>query len=311
MVKSLAIVVPVFNEVDNLESLVERVSIALKRNYDFDLVLIDDGSTDGSWEKMRSLSDRFKNVTAVRLSRNFGHQYAVLAGLEYVQQLDCDAIVLMDADLQDPPELIVDMTKLLNDDVDVVFGKRIDRQGESFSKKLTATLFYRLFDRLVPFEVPLDVGDFRVFKANLVAVLLQSKDSSPFLRGLFAHAGFPSVAFQYSREKRFAGQTKYNYKKMFRLALDAILCFSDKPFRLVLKYSFIALIFVFGISIYSVVNAVAYDASPGWLSTFALVSFFGTINVVLLALIGRYVTLGLSTIVTRPRWIVCDVVKKS
>jgi len=310
MVKSLAIIVPVFNEVDNLDSLVERVSISLKRNLDFDLILVDDGSTDRSWEKMRSLSNRFKNVTSVRLSRNFGHQYAVLAGLEYVQQSDYDAIVLIDADLQDPPELIVEMTKLLSDDVDVVFGQRIDRQGESFLKKITATFFYRLFNWLVPFEVPLDVGDFRVFKAKLVTVLVQSKDSSPFLRGLFAHAGFPSIAFQYSREKRFAGQTKYNYRKMFSLALDAILCFSDKPFRLVLKYSFIALILVFGISIYSLVNAVAYGASPGWLSTFALVSFFGTINVILLALIGRYVTLGLSTTVNRPRWIVREVVKK-
>lgn len=307
MHKSIAVVVPVHNEIGNLRPLANRVFDSLKDTLETKLVFVDDGSLDGSWNEMLNLCQENHSVISIRLSRNFGHQCAVLAGLEYAQNLDCELIAIIDADLQDPPEIIIDMIHMISFDVDVVYGKRTYRNGESFLKKMTATFFYRFFAWLVPFEVPLDVGDFRVFKAELIKTILTSKDSSPFLRGLFAHAGFPSASLSYTRQERLTGHTKYNYQKMFKLAFDAILGFSDRPFRIAMKYSLIALVSVALVAAYSLFYAVSSGASPGWLSTFALVSFFGILNVMLLSLIGRYLTLALSTIVSRPRWIIREI----
>lgn len=305
--KTIVLVVPIHNEDENLETLVRRIFSSIDNENLINLVLVDDGSTDESWKKMLELSKKHNKVIALRLSRNFGHQYAVLAGLEYARTLKSELIAIIDADLQDPPEVIGEMMTLISPEIDVVYGKRTHRDGERFLKKFTALLFYRFFNWMVPFEMPLDVGDFRVFKSELANTILASKDSSPFLRGLFAHAGFPSAPFLYSRQKRFSGKTKYNYRKMFGLALDATLGFSDKPFRVVMKYSIISLAVVTLITLFSLLNAVFNAAEPGWTSILGLISFFGTLNVLLLSLIGRYVTLGLATTVSRPRWIVREV----
>lgn len=311
MNKSITVIVPVFNEEETLDKLIDRIYSTGDDHTLIQTVLVDDGSNDGSWVKMMEISSKNPNITSVRLSRNFGHQFAVLAGIDYARRIKSDYMAIIDADLQDPPELIPVMANMLNPNVDVVYGKRIHRDGESLLKKLTAKLFYRLFDWLVPFSMPLDVGDFRVFKSELAKTILESRDSSPFLRGLFAHAGFTSISLPYSRQKRFAGSSKYSYGKMLKLAFDAILGFSDKPFRILLKYSVLSLFVVLLIAIYSLINAFIYGSNPGWMSMFALVSFFGTLNVLLLSLIGRYVTISLTTTVSRPRWIVREIISSS
>jgi dolichol-phosphate mannosyltransferase len=295
-----SVIVPIHNEEQVLVELHSRINKISKEINLLELIFVDDGSTDESWELIQEIHRFDPRVVGIKLTRNFGHQSAVLCGLS---EANGEAVIIMDGDLQDPPEVIPSMIKLLTEDVDVVFGKREVRDGESWFKKLTAKIFYRVFNSLVPFEIPLDVGDFRVFKRRVGEVVLVSKDPYPFVRALFAHAGFKSVPFLYKRDARFAGTTKYTFAKMFKLALAALLTFSEVPFRLALRFSLISLIGTAIASLYAIFHAITESSWPGWASLFLPIIFFGSLNFFFIALLGNYITSVVVAVSNRPRWV--------
>jgi dolichol-phosphate mannosyltransferase len=295
-----SIVVPIHNEEEVLVELHSRITGVSDEVGLLELIFIDDGSTDNSWKLVEELQRIDSRVVGIKLTRNFGHQSAVLCGLSEAKG---EVVVIMDGDLQDPPELIPTMIGMLGEDVDIVFGKRTERDGESWLKRSTAKLFYRIFDSLVPFEIPLDVGDFRVFKRRVGEVVLVSRDTYPFVRALFAHSGFKAVPFSYKREARFAGTTKYTYSKMFKLALTALLTFSEAPFRLALRMGFLSLMGAAIASTYAIFHAITESAWPGWASLFLPIIFFGSLNFFFVALLGNYITSLVGVVSNRPRWI--------
>lgn len=299
---SISVVVPMHNEALIVEELVRRTLKTCRIFARVQLILVDDGSSDQTWRKITEAAQSNSSITGIRLARNFGHQKAVLAGLDAVIY---ENVAIIDGDLQDPPELIPDMIEKMHaNGVDIVYGQRITRKGESFFKRKSAELFYRMFSKIISFPIPLDVGDFRVFKKAVIPYLLESRDPSPFLRGLFAHTGLSAMPYMYKREARFAGESKYGLRKMFAFALNAVFGFSDLPFRLFLRLAlgtmFVALI----VSGYAIYHAVVTGSLPGWVSLFLLNLYMGSLNFLFLSLLGKYITLNFEISLKRPRWIV-------
>lgn len=297
----ISIVSPVFNEELGLREFVHAVNTQFEAPSDFEIILVDDGSSDGSWNLIKEISLEFSNIRGVRLTRNFGHQFAVLAGLEIAK--GCK-IAIIDSDMQDPPELIRPMADLISKNIDVVYGKREAREGESIFKKLSAKIFYRTLNNLSSFEIPLDTGDFRVISRRACAEVVSMSEHDPFLRGLFAFTGFDSVPYNYKRHPRFAGETKYTFLKMRKLATSAFIGFSDAPYRLFLRLG----LWTFGIailfSIFALVHALTAQVNSGWMSIFAAVVFFGSLNTLFIGLVAKYVMITLSNVRKRPRWII-------
>ncbi|MCB9850504.1 MAG: glycosyltransferase family 2 protein [Phycisphaerales bacterium] len=225
----LSIVVPVFNEEDNLAPLHERLSrVASSCSDEHEIIFVDDGSQDGSLAIMQSLTEQDTNVRYVSLSRNFGHEMATTAGLDHT---DGDAVVIIDADLQDPPEVIADLVKRWRDGVEVVYAQRRRREGESFFKKFTSFAFYRVIRALSEVNIPTDTGDFRLMDRRVVEALRKCRENPRFVRGLVSWIGFRQEAVQYDRAERHAGETKYNVAKLVRLSWEAICAFSLVPLR--------------------------------------------------------------------------------
>jgi len=231
---SLTLVVPVYNERECLPELENRLSDlhnTVRNRLDVQVILVDDGSSDESRSYIFELASRCRWVAAVALTRNFGHQAAVLAGLE---KTTSEFVAILDADLQDPPELIPEMLdKLRSEELHIVYGQRVERLDESWFKLYTARLYYRLMKRISGFDFPLDTGDFRVIDRHALDTVLRLNESEKLLRGLFAWTGFASAPFPYIREPRFAGKTKYGISKMLKLALNSIISFSKSPFRVI------------------------------------------------------------------------------
>ncbi|RPH56561.1 MAG: glycosyltransferase, partial [Chloroflexi bacterium] len=215
-----SIIAPIYNEIDNLPELHRRVCEVLDSTREpWELILIDDGSTDGSTDAIRELAKKDKKVRPVIFARNFGHQIAVSAGLDYARG---DAVVIIDADLQDPPEVILDLAKKWEEGYEVVYAVRAEREGESWFKLFTASLFYRLIYRITDVKIPLDTGDFRLLDRKVVDVMNSMREKHRFLRGMAAWVGFKQIGVEYKRAARHAGVTKYPFKKMLKLALNAI-----------------------------------------------------------------------------------------
>ena len=225
--KSLSLIIPVFNEEEVLRTSYERMREAMeKTGYPYEIIYVNDGSRDGSMTILREIAGRDKKVKVLSFSRNFGHQTAVTCGMDAA----CgDALIIIDVDLQDPPELIPDMVKRWEEGVDIVYGKRLKRQGETIFKKLTAAVYYRLLAWMSAYPIPLDTGDFRLLDRKVADVFLRMREHNRFLRGMSAWMGFKAEPIEYERHERFAGSTKYTLKKMLRLATDGITGFSDKP----------------------------------------------------------------------------------
>ena len=223
----LSVVVPCFNEEDNLGELWRRVTDVCKETcgHDYEFVLVDDGSKDKTWEIIQKLTEDDDNVVGVRLSRNHGHQLALSAGLE-----NCSGkrILIIDADLQDPPELLPKMMEMMDTGIDVVYGQRKDRAGETFFKRLTAKMFYRVLDSLVDIKIPLDTGDFRLMSRRVLEGLISMPEQHRFVRGMVSWLGFRQEPLYYDRHERFAGETNYPLSKMAKFAIDAITSFSVK-----------------------------------------------------------------------------------
>lgn len=226
----LSVVIPAYNEEAVLDLFYTRMTEVLDGfGCDYELVFVDDGSADRTWEMLSALAARDRRVIALRFARNFGHQTAVTAGMDAATG---DAVVVIDADLQDPPEVIGDMIERWKQGYDVVYGKRLKREGETFFKKFTAAVYYRLLRMMSASEIPLDTGDFRLLDRRVVDAMCSMREHNRFLRGLSAWTGFSQCAVEYVRHERAAGSTKYTLKKMLKLASDGIIGFSSKPLTL-------------------------------------------------------------------------------
>jgi glycosyltransferase involved in cell wall biosynthesis len=306
-VTSLSIVVPCFDEEACLPVLHERLTAAARGTAgdDYDIVLINDGSRDGSWAIMERLAGGDPHLTAINLSRNHGHQLALTAGLDLCRG---ERVLIIDADLQDPPELLADMMATMDrEKADVVYGVRKSRAGETAFKRATAHGFYRLLSRATEVEIPVDTGDFRLISRRALDALLAMPEQARFIRGMVAWIGFRQVPLPYAREERFAGETKYPLRKMIRFALDALTGFSSAPLKLA---SHAGLILSFGSLLLTAYIAYAWVSGhsiQGWTSLMLVVVILGAIQMFVLALMGEYIGRLYNEAKKRPLYIVQEI----
>lgn len=284
----LSIVVPCFNEQDVLPELYQRVtSIAQQVAYaDYELVLVNDGSTDATWMMIQSWARTDKHLIGINLTRNFGHQAALTAGLEHTSG---ERILIIDADLQDPPELLPEMMAALDNGADVAYGKRLSREKESLFKRSSAALFYRLLAQLSDVEIPLDAGDFRLMTRRVLEAFRSMPERQRFIRGMIAWTGFNQVAVPYHRRGRSAGASKYPLQKMLSFAAGAIASFSISPLRVSV---FFALVFAMmgGVGlVYVLFSWLALDHVKGWTSLAAIVCILGSTQLLVIGILGEYI----------------------
>ena len=262
MEKLLSLVVPAFNEEEAMEQSFERTYRAMSSiGYPFEIIYIDDGSRDRTWEIISRLAREHEEVKALRFSRNFGHQLAVTAGMDEAKG---DAVIIMDADLQDPPEVIADMVKAWEQGADIAYGKRMHRKGETAAKKFTAWCYYRLLNFMSAYPIPLDTGDFRLLDKAVADEFKVLREHNRFLRGMSAWLGYNAVPVEYVREERCAGKTKYTLKKMLRLAADGIFGFSSKPLTLI-GWAGLAVLCIALLGLIATIACAAVTGVPGWL----------------------------------------------
>jgi len=299
----LSIVVPVFNEEQIIEQLVKRMSDAAKSITDnYEIIFVNDGSRDSSLFKLKEACAQDPKLHYISFSRNFGHQIAITAGMDYASG---DAIVTIDGDLQDPPELIAEMYRQYQDGYKVVYAKRSKRKGETFFKLITAKMFYRLMARLVSFEIPLDVGDFRLISRDVLDYLKQMKEYDKYIRGQIAWLGFKSTYVMFERDERKFGKTNYPFKKMLRLAFNGITAFSDSPLKLATNLGFIVCIISFLIGIYAIYGYLFTNSVlPGWASTIISITFLGGVQLLSLGIIGEYISRIINNVRDRPLYVI-------
>ena len=275
MEKLLSLVVPAFNEEEAMEQSFERTYRAMSSiGYPFEIIYIDDGSRDRTWEIISRLAREHEEVKALRFSRNFGHQLAVTAGMDEAKG---DAVIIMDADLQDPPEVIADMVKAWEQGADIAYGKRMHRKGETAAKKFTAWCYYRLLNFMSAYPIPLDTGDFRLLDTAVADEFKVLREHNRFLRGMSAWLGYNAVPVEYVREERCAGKTKYTLKKMLRLAADGIFGFSSRPLTLI-GWVGLAVLCIALLGLIATIACAAVTGVPGWIwAVCALVLLDGVI----------------------------------
>jgi polyisoprenyl-phosphate glycosyltransferase len=300
-----SIVIPVHNEEDTLPELHSRLGAVLDRlDGTAEVILVDDGSQDASFVVMRELHRRDPRVKLVRLSRNFGHQVAITSGMDLAAG---DAVVVIDADLQDPPEVILEMAEQWRKGYEIVYGVRSDRSADSVFKRTTAHLFYRGLRRLTDVDIPLDAGDFRLVDRRAVDAFKGMREGSRFVRGMFSWMGFNAIGVTYRRDKRYAGATKYSFRKMFRLAVDGVVGFSRVPLRFALNVGFVMAAFamVGGAAALAVKFAGIYS-TPGWSSLTMIICFFAGLQLAVLGVMGEYIGRTYEEAVGRPLYIVSE-----
>ena len=307
----LSVVIPCYNEEPCLERLHERITSAARGSVgdDYEVVLINDGSRDASWQIMQRIAAEDAHVVAVNLSRNHGHQLALTAGLDICRG---DRILIIDADLQDPPELLGPMVETMDrEQADIVYGVRRSRAGETAFKRATAHGFYRLLSRATEVDIPLDAGDFRLMSRRALDALLALPEQARFIRGMVAWIGFRQVPFAYDRDQRFAGETKYPLKKMVRFAIDALTAFSSAPLKLA---SHIGLALSVGSVILILYIAYAWlsgHSIQGWTSLMLVVVIIGAVQMFVLALMGEYIGRLYNEAKRRPLYIVQEIAGRS
>jgi dolichol-phosphate mannosyltransferase len=299
----LSIIIPIYNEEGNIDKLINRLrAVVADLNTETEFVFINDGSRDRSIELIKNLAKTDPRVKYINLSRNFGHQIAVTAGLD---KCTGDRIVIIDADLQDPPELIADMARKMDEGYEVVYAKRKARKGESFLKKFTAKLFYRILKSITSVNIPVDTGDFRIMDRKIVDVLKQMPEQQKFLRGQISWIGFNQTYIEYERDERNAGETGYTYKKMIRFALDGITSFSNFPLKFATACGFLVSGIAFIVMLYALYSRfVSKDYIEGWTSIIISVLFLGGIQLISIGIIGEYISRLSSNVRNRPLYIV-------
>jgi glycosyltransferase involved in cell wall biosynthesis len=297
------IIAPIYNEIDNIQTLYQRVSEIMDGTGEsWEFVMVDDGSSDGSTEAILALQAQDQKVVPVIFARNFGHQIAVTAGLDYSRG---DAVVIIDADLQDPPEVILQLIEKWKEGYEVVYAVRSKREGESWFKLLSAAAFYRLIQRITDVNLPMDTGDFRLLDRKVVKVLNGMREKHRFLRGMSVWVGFKQAGVEYERAERFAGETKYPLKKMLRLASDAITGFSYFPLQMATYLGF----FVAGVSILAIPVVIILRLTGshpllGQATTLIAVLFLGGVQLISLGILGEYVGRLYDEAKDRPLYIV-------
>lgn len=301
---SLEIVVPVYNEEECIDELVRRLILLRERMVDVDvgIIFVNDGSRDASLSKLFDYAERNPFIRIINLSRNYGHQFAVTAGLDHVS---CDYVAIIDADLQDPPELISEMFAKAREGFDIVYGKRISRKGETLTKKLSAKYFYRFINRMCDVEIPQDTGDFRLISRRVVESLQSMRERHRFLRGLVPWIGYPSYPFLYHRDERYAGVTKYPMRKMIRFAFDAIFSFSNAPLRLA-TYSGLSIVVLgmLGGLLLLYLRFFTKYSVPGITAAILTVILIGGAQIVMLGIIGEYIGRIFEEVKHRPLYLI-------
>ena len=302
----LTVIIPVFNEELNLPTLSERLLPVLEKiTPAYELLFIDDGSVDSSVALIKALAAKDPRVRYVSLSRNFGHQVALSAGLDHARGA---AVAIIDADLQDPPELIIELYNKMKEGFEVVYAKRRSRKDRSVLKKTAYAVFYRLLARISQIDIPLDTGDFRIMDRKVVDVLRAMPEQRKFLRGQVAWVGFNQAAVEYDRDARRAGDPGYTYKKLFMLALDGITSFSDLPLRFATLAGIVVSFVAFLLILYALLSYFFWhgETPRGWTSMMVSVLFVGGIQLLSIGIIGEYVGRLATDIRRRPLYIVKD-----
>ncbi len=282
----LSVVAPCYNEEEGISELVKRVCDAgSKITADFELVVVNDGSKDQTLSILLSLRKLYRQLVIVDLSRNFGHQNALSAGLAECRG---ERILIIDCDLQDPPELLLEMNQLMDQGYEIVYGRRLSRKSETFIKKATASLFYRLLNYLSDIDIPKDAGDFRLISKRVKDVLLSMPEKQRFVRGMVAWIGFKQIAFDYHRDARYAGETKYPFRKMVHFAITGITSFSMKPLQLI-SLAGITISLISGLLLlYFLVEAIVSDTAPGWASLMVVMLGLGGVQLLAIGVLGDY-----------------------
>ena len=299
----ISVVVPVFNESEVLPTFYERATRALSAlvGFDYEIVFVDDGSRDDSFQQLLQYAHGDPRVRVIKFSRNFGHQIAITAGIDYARG-DCVAVI--DADLQDPPEVIEAMIEKWRQGYDVVYGVRAEREGERAMKLITASAFYRLLDRVTNIKIPADVGDFRLMSRRAVDQLKTMREKDRFVRGLVSWIGFNQTGVLYNRDKRYAGVTKYPYRKMIKFAFDGITSFSTAPLKLATWSGYAAsmLAFLYLLSVF-VQKLLGYTVQ-GWATIMVAVLFIGGVQLVCIGILGEYLGRIFNEVKPRPMYVI-------
>ena len=288
--KKISVVIPMYSEEEVAEECYNRtkdVLVSLEK-YDYEIIFVNDGSTDKTLEIVEKIASKNEKVKIISLSRNFGHQAAVTAGLKYTTG---DAVVIMDADMQDPPEVIIEMIELWEKGNEVIYAKRKIRKGEKPFKLFTAKMFYKILNGLSDVEIPKDTGDFRLADKKVIEVINSLPEHNKFLRGLFSWVGFRQIPLEYERKERFAGKTKYPIKKMLKLASDGITSFSTKPLKLLGILGLVSILISFIILIYALASYIfnLNQLAAGWTSLMVTITFLGGMQLLSIWLISEYI----------------------
>ncbi len=308
--KRLSFIIPCYNEEESLPVLYNRLDKVSKeiKDYESEFIFINDGSKDKTEEIIINLNKEDKRVRLYSFSRNFGHQAAVSCG---IHNTDSDLAVIIDADLQDPPEIIPDMIKMYEEtQAPIIYGKRISREGETLFKKITAVLFYRLINSLSEVKFPVDTGDFRLIDKKVIEAYKQFLENPKYIRGLISWTGFEQKAFEYKRDARIAGETKYTLKKMLKLAMTGILSFSTRPLKISLYLGIISILvaIIFSFRVFYLYlfnpNVLVRD----WASTIIIILFMSGIQLISLSVISEYLANMFNEIKKRPEYIIKKII---
>ena len=303
--KKISVIVPMYYEEKVAEECYKRLTACLQKliDYTYEIIIIDDGSKDKTLEILENIASKDDKVKVISFSRNFGHQAAVTAGLKHVSG---DAIIIIDADLQDPPELIPQMIQLWEQGNEIIYAKRKKRKGESPFKLLSAKLFYQILNTLSDTEIPKDTGDFRLVDRKVVDTINNMPEHNKFLRGLFSWVGYKQIPFEYEREERFAGKTKYPLRKMLKLASDGIISFSTKPLKLVGLLGFISIVISILILIYALLSYFLKlnQLSAGWTSLMVAITFFAGVQLLSIWIMSEYIGRIYDETKQRPQFII-------
>jgi dolichol-phosphate mannosyltransferase len=304
----VSLVVPVYNEAEVIAAFHERATKALAAlsNCDYEIVFVDDGSHDDSLEQLATYAEVNPRIRVLKFSRNFGHQIAITAGIDHARG---DCVVIIDADLQDPPEVIASMVDKWREGFDVVYGVRSDREGESAMKLMTASAFYRLLQRLTNIKIPANVGDFRLMSRRAVDELKRLREKDRFVRGLVSWIGFNQTGVTYRRDKRYAGETKYPYRKMIRFAFDGITSFSTAPLKLATWTGYVAaLVAVLYLLSVFIQKLLGYTVE-GWATIMVAMLFLGSVQLICLGILGEYLGRIFNEVKPRPMYVVEEILE--
>jgi len=303
----LSVVIPCYNEEAAIHELYRRVTQVCRSQVGdrYELVLVNDGSFDETWAMLQELAHNDDRIVAVDLSRNHGHQLALSAGLSLARG---ERILVIDADLQDPPELLPEMMRLMDGGPDVVYGQRVERDGETWFKRASARVFYRLLLRMTDVGIPPDTGDFRLMRRPVLEALLAMPERQRFIRGMVAWIGFRQVSLEYRRDRRFAGETKYSLRKMLTFAIDAITGFSTTPLRISLYIAAIFIVIALLLTIFVLFSWLYLGTVRGWTSIFLGMLIFASVQLFSLAVIGEYLGRIYMQTKQRPLFIIREIV---